>query len=69
MDALLGLDLSNEGSKCHNDMIDLLQVPVLCNLAACFLQTQEYQRVVRLCSEALVVRPSCAKARLRRAQA
>lgn len=45
--------------------IDNLIVPVLCNMAACCLQLQEWGKAKRFCEEALRLRPRCFKALIR----
>ena len=68
MDALVALDLSLSGDLADR-MVKEIQVPVLCNLAACYVHTKSWSRVEPLCTEAIKLDSSCIKAYTRRAQA
>ena len=46
--------------------VDSLVVPVLCNLAACCITKEQFSKALRLCDQALTLRPFCVKALLRR---
>ncbi len=67
MDAIVGLDLA--GSKEQVDQMKALQLPILTNLAVCFLNKKEFVKTKNLCDEALTLDPQSWKALLRRSQA
>jgi tetratricopeptide (TPR) repeat protein len=58
-ESLAASDLGPEGN------IDSLVVPVLCNLAACCIVLEEWQKATLFCQQALELRPNCLKAHLR----
>lgn len=68
LQALAGLDFGTE-PEARRRAVHELQLPVLCNLAACMLAKQEWRRAVQLCDEALAIEPTSIKAVLRRARA
>ena len=68
LQALAGLDFGTEPETRHR-AVHGLQLPILCNLAACMLAKQEWCRAMQLCDEALAIEPRSIKAALRRARA
>ena len=45
--------------------IDTLIIPVLCNLAACCIQIEEWGKAISFAQQALLLRPKCTKALMR----
>lgn len=68
LDALVGLDFG-ESEEEKAKAVHAVQIPVLCNLAACYVHERLWKKVVTLCEEALKLDPRCAKALARRGQA
>jgi tetratricopeptide (TPR) repeat protein len=62
-----GKSSSSEGmtQEATDSNIDDMIVPVLCNMAACCLQLQDWGKASRFCEEALKLRPKCLKATIR----
>lgn len=46
--------------------VDELVIPVLCNLSACCMKLQQWNKSIMFCDQALRLRPKCGKALLRR---
>lgn len=46
--------------------VDVLVIPVLCNLAACCIQAEEWSKAISFSEQALLLRPECCKAQLRK---
>jgi tetratricopeptide (TPR) repeat protein len=69
LDCLLAMDLGEDSAESRRLARDAIQLPVLCNLAACYLGKGQLLRAKRLCDEALALDEGCLKARLRRAKA
>lgn len=46
--------------------VEVLVIPVLCNLAACCIQVEEFSKAVAFSEQAIILRPECAKAQLRK---
>ncbi|CEM03340.1 unnamed protein product [Vitrella brassicaformis CCMP3155] len=64
-DCLLALDFGKSEAEAR-DCQEHLQLPVVTNLAACMLETNENRRCIALCDTALSIDPRCIKARFRR---
>ena len=63
----IDIDLHDVGKKnISNSNIEVLVVPILCNLAACCLQIKQYSKARKFCDAALELKPKCAKALMRR---
>ena len=45
--------------------IDELVIPLLCNIAACKIQTKEWKKSLEISKQALTLRPDCIKALIR----
>lgn len=46
--------------------VEVLVIPVLCNLAACCIQVEEFSKAVAFSEQAIILRPECTKAQLRK---
>jgi tetratricopeptide (TPR) repeat protein len=57
---LAAANLSDERS------IDSLIIPTLCNMAACCLNLKQFSKVIQFCDQALLHRPNCLKAKIRK---
>mmetsp|Transcript_10796 Transcript_10796/g.37615 ORF Transcript_10796/g.37615 Transcript_10796/m.37615 type:complete len:308 (-) Transcript_10796:32-955(-) len=68
LEALVGLDFGDSEEE-KREAVQTVQIPVLCNLAACKLAMGEAPAVVVLCDKAIEVDPTCVKAWLRRCRA
>lgn len=68
LDATVGLDFGSTPEQSAAAK-SLIQVPVLTNLAACYVSLRQWDKVVRLCNEAIDVDAECSKAHLRKARA
>jgi tetratricopeptide (TPR) repeat protein len=55
----------NEATE-NTGNVDTLVVPVLCNLAACCIQVAEWGKAVNFADQAVLLRPHCAKAQMRK---
>jgi len=62
------LDLTHTSRHSDNNVDDLI-VPVLCNLAACCIQTKQFAKALKFADAALELRPRCGKALMRRGMA
>jgi tetratricopeptide (TPR) repeat protein len=69
LDCLLAMDLGEDSAETRRLARDAIQVPVLCNLAACYMGKGQLLRAKLLCDEALALDEGSLKARLRRAKA
>lgn len=69
LEALVGLDFGGGTAEEVAEGQRTVQLPVLCNLAACKLALGENAIVIELCNKALEVDPRCVKALLRRCRA
>lgn len=49
-----------------NNNIDVLVIPILCNLASCCIRLQEFSKALAFADQALKLRPLCGKALMRR---
>jgi len=45
--------------------VDVLIIPILCNLAACCVELEQWQKVILFADQALKLRPTCRKAKYR----
>lgn len=54
-----------DNSNTQNN-IDILIMPILCNLAACCIQLKEFSKSLQFTEQALKLRPNCGKALMRR---
>jgi tetratricopeptide (TPR) repeat protein len=63
--------LETLAASCFDDTdmnnVDSLVVPVLCNLAACCIQLEEWNKAHEFCNQALALRPDTVRALIRRA--
>ncbi|KAL7691264.1 putative tetratricopeptide-like helical domain superfamily [Plasmopara halstedii] len=65
--ALTALDFGSttaEKVACQQD----LQIPLTCNLAACMLMTEQWDKARLMCDQALAIDPNCVKALQQRAK-
>lgn len=46
--------------------VEVLVIPVLCNLAACCIEVEEWNKAVSFSEQAIILRPECCKAQLRK---
>jgi tetratricopeptide (TPR) repeat protein len=63
------LTASDFGSVESLSNIDNMIVPVLCNLSACCIQLEQWNKAVQFSQQALNLRPDCVKAQLRKGMA
>lgn len=56
---------SGAGDKTAGN-VDVLIIPVLCNLAACCIQVEEWGKAVSFADQAILLRPLCQKAHFRK---
>jgi len=61
-----GENLQADVSCPTSDNINVLIIPILCNLAACCIQLKEYSKSLQFSNQALKLRPNCGKALMRR---
>jgi hypothetical protein len=67
VESLAGSDFGDkEPNSSNKGNVDSLVVPVLCNLAACCLQVEEWGKAVSFGDQAVLLRPQCSKAHLRK---
>ena len=57
---------SVEADSPENSNIDVLVIPILCNLASCCILLQEFSKAQAFADQALALRPLCGKALMRR---
>jgi len=67
VECLAATDFGAKDSEKHvGGNVDVLVIPVLCNLAACCIQVEEWSKAVSFSDQALILRPECCKAQLRK---
>ena len=67
VESLAGSDFGDkEPGSTNKGNVDTLIVPVLCNLAACSIQVKEWGKAVSFGEQAVLLRPNCCKAHLRK---
>jgi tetratricopeptide (TPR) repeat protein len=67
VESLAGSDFGDkEPNSSNKGNVDSLVVPVLCNLAACCLQVEEWGKAVSFGDQAVLLRPQCSKAHMRK---
>lgn len=66
VEALAATDFGKADDTDSQGNIDILVVPVLCNLAACSMRLLQWQKAVMFCDQVLALRPHCGKALFRR---
>ena len=64
VECLAGSDFGDKNGNSGN--VDSLVIPVLCNLAACCIQVKEWGKAVSFAEQAVLLRPQCYKAILRK---
>jgi tetratricopeptide (TPR) repeat protein len=52
-----------------DDNVDILVIPVLCNLSACSMRLRQWQQAISFCDQILNLRPQCTKAQYRKGKA
>jgi len=57
---------SSNGTSSSQDNIDVLILPILCNLSACCIQIKDFAKGLKFADQALELRPNCGKALMRR---
>mmetsp|Transcript_21405 Transcript_21405/g.34873 ORF Transcript_21405/g.34873 Transcript_21405/m.34873 type:complete len:171 (+) Transcript_21405:358-870(+) len=68
LDALVGLDFGTTELEKEN-ATNLVQLPVLTNLAACYAETKQWKKVVLFCDQAIQINDESVRAHLRKAKA
>jgi tetratricopeptide (TPR) repeat protein len=67
VESLAGSDFGDkEPNSSNKGNVDSLVIPVLCNLAACCIQVEEWGKAVSFGDQAVLLRPQCSKAHLRK---
>jgi len=59
-------DGANFHSDDGSDNVNVLVMPILCNLAACCIELKEFGKALQFTEQALKLRPECGKALMRR---
>ena len=57
---------TKESIRINDGNVDELIIPVLCNLSACCIELKEWKKAISFSEQALLLRPSCYKAFIRR---
>lgn len=65
VDDSVDLDMKNV-AQANDSNVDILIIPVLCNLAACCIQLKQFSKALKFADAALELRPRCGKALMRR---
>ena len=61
-----GAGAGGERDNEEDNNIDVLVIPILCNLASCCIRLQEFSKALAFADQALKLRPQCGKALMRR---
>lgn len=65
VECLAASDFGKNGDDSGGN-VDKLIIPVLCNLAACCIQVEEWGKAVSFADQAILLRPTCKKAHFRK---
>ena len=61
-----GENMQCDSTSPTTDNVNVLIMPILCNLAACCIQLKEFSKSLQFTEQALKLRPKCGKALMRR---